>query len=187
MRRFPPLAITLVLLGACSGGGGDGVACAQRYWDGSIGTCLPAGWEVLSGDTLSRLGVPDETVAAFQLTEARDGQFDTVTVTSEPLAQDLSSREYAEANILAVSVLPDYDLDDKNDLSIDGEETILHIFQARPVPEKPIRRYYQVSMVKERTGYTFTGSLPLSVPGTAEQAVQVILRNATLEPPAEEE
>lgn len=180
MRRLVPLTVALLLCTACSNRDSGGVTCEQQYWNGSVGTCLPAGWEVLSSETLSRFGVPEETVAAFQRSEARDGQFDTVTVTSEPLAQDLSSLEYAEANILAVSVLPEYDLDDKNELAVDGQDTLMHVFQARPVADTPLRRYYQVSIVKDQTGYTFTGSLPLSVSNDAVQAIELILRGATL-------
>lgn len=185
MRKAFVITITSCFLAACGSSTPD-VACETQFWNGKVGTCLPTGWDLLSSETLDRYGIPSETVAAFQSTEARDGQFDTVTVTEEPLAQELSSEEYSAANIQAVSTLPDYNLQDKQDVTIDEQDTTLHIFAARPIPDKPIRRYYQVSIVQGSTGYTFTGSLPLSISGTAEQEVQFILRSATLIDPREE-
>lgn len=183
MRKSWSVVCLSLLLVGCSSNGSSSSLCAKQFWNGTIGTCLPETWQQLSDEALDNQGVPEETVLAFQSTEARDGQFDTVTVTEEPLPQDMNFQDYGEANMLAVSSLPDYSLKDKREITIDGADAILHIFAARPVPEKPIRRYYQTSVTKGNTGYTFTGALPLSITPDDEEEIVAILRNVTLKNP----
>lgn len=173
----------LVLVACGSQDNTVAVACESQFWNNIFATCLPAGWRVLSSDNLRTLGVPEETIAAFQVAEAQNGQFDTVTVTQEPLAQDLTTTNYSIANITAVSALPDYSLLDKTVQYVDGQETSLHVFSARPVPDAPVRRYYQVSAVKDRMGYTFTGSFPLSIGSDEADEVTFILKNISFTDP----
>jgi uncharacterized DUF497 family protein len=159
------------------------VACDQQFWNGTINACLPKGWRVLSKEMLQTIGVPEETVAAFQYETPRAGQLDTVTVTQEPLAQDLQTTDYSNANILAVSALPDYKLVDKVTVYVDSKETAIHIFSARPAADQPVRRYYQLSAVKDKVGYTFTGSFPLSIQDSEAAQVQFILKNVSFTDP----
>lgn len=175
------LPVAVVLMTSCSSGksGTQQVVCDSQFWNGTIAACLPTGWKVLSTDDLKSLGVPEETVTAFQSTEPRSGQLDTVTVTRETLSQDLSSLDYSNANVLSVSALPDYKLMDKQAVYVDGKETAIHVFSARPVPDAPVRRYYQLSAVKDRTGYTFTASFPLSVTDQQVSEILFILKNVS--------
>lgn len=159
------------------------VACETQFWNGSIAACLPAGWKVLSSDSLKTLGTPEETVTAFQVSEPRGGQLDTVTVTREALAQTLTSLDYSNANVLSVSALPDYTLLNKEAVYIDGQETAMHVFSARPVPDSPVRRYYQLSAVSDKIGYTFTGAFPLSVTDQQASEVAFILKNVSFKEP----
>ena len=108
---------------------------------------------------------------------------DTVTVVREPLASDTTTTAYAEANVLAVSTLPDYKLIDKQTITIDGETSSLHVFSARLNPSEPIRRYYQSYAASDRTGYTFTGSFPLSIADSEAVQIQFILKNVSLKDP----
>ncbi len=173
--------IALVLVG-CSMGSGDagaGVTCETSFWNGTVGACLPSGWNILSSDDLRTLGVAEETVAAFQSSEARGGQFDTVTVTAEPLTREMTTSEYSKANIQAVGVLPEYALIDKTTVYIDGNETAIHVFKARPSPDAPIRRYYQLSGSSNRIGYTFTAAYPLTIQDSQEKEVLSLLKSAT--------
>lgn len=188
MRRAWILPLLALTLAACSGGGSSTASCDQNYWNDELklGTCLPTGWKPLTSTVLRDQGAPEETVAAFQSTEPRDGQFDTITVTKEPLAQDMTSSDYGEANIVAVSVLPDYQKRDKQAVKIDGNAAVIHVFSARPIADKPIRRYYQISLTKEKEGFTFTGSMPLSVDDASEAQVLTILKNVTFVDPATE-
>lgn len=176
-------AFTLLLAGCGGSGSGGEVVCDQQFWNGIFAVCLPKDWRVLSQETLTQLGVPEETVAAFQYTVPHAGQLDTVTVTKEPLSEDMETPEYSQSNVLAVSALPDYKLIDKETVFVDGKESSLHIFSARPSPDQPIRRYYQVSATKERTGYTFTGSFPLSIQDSEADQVMFILKNVSFSDP----
>lgn len=160
------------------------VVCDVQFWNGTFSTCLPAGWKVLSQDNLKMLGVPEETIAAFQVQDPRGGQFDTVTVTKEPLTQDMETPEYSKANIVAVSTLPDYTLIDKKVVYVDGKESAIHIFSARPATDAPIRRYYQVGATTNKTGYIFTGSFPLSVDTKQANEVEFIMQNISFVDPA---
>ncbi len=181
MRRvWMILPVAVLIVSGCSSKSSTGaIVCDSQFWNGTIAACLPTGWRVLSSDNLRTLGVPEETVTAFQVSEPRAGQLDTVTVTRESLTQELTSLDYSNANILSVSALPDYKLMDKQAVYIDGKETAIHVFSARPVPDAPVRRYYQLSAVKDRTGYTFTGSFPLSITDQQTNEVMFILKNVS--------
>lgn len=185
MKRTLLVVSMAVLLVSCGGkkSGSTDVTCDQQFWNGTFATCLPKGWKVLSQDTLKTLGVPEETIAAFQVQDPHAGQFDTVTVTREPLSAEMATTEYSTSNVLAVSALPDYRLIDKTVVFIDAQESALHVFSARPSAEAPIRRYYQVSAAQSRLGYTFTGSFPLSVEDAEAAEVQFILKNVSFVDP----
>lgn len=183
-RAFVTVALVLLLVGCGSGSSSDKVVCDQQFWNNIFAACLPKEWRVLSQETLRQLGVPEETVSAFQFTVPHAGQLDTVTVTREPLSDTMTTTDYSQSNVLAVSALPDYRLIDKETVFIDGQETALHVFSARPSPDQPIRRYYQVSATTDRTGYTFTGSFPLSIQDTEAEQVRFILKNVSFKDPA---
>ncbi len=173
----------LVLLAAC--GGSTVVECTQRYWDGQVGTCLPDGWHVLDRANLDQRGVPEEAVVAFQTDESISGQYLTVVVTREELAQEVSSPDYSEAGAASVTSLPGYARIEERKVKIDGENHILHVFTAQPSDAQPTARFYQLSMAKGKTGYTFTVATPVSIDASAEDRIVAILENATMQPPTE--
>ncbi len=187
MKRLFPVIFSVLLFAGCgsSSSSSSKVTCDQQFWNGTFAACLPKDWRILSQDSLKTMGVPEETVAAFQYQTPHAGQLDTVTVTSEPLSQDMTMTEYSTANILAVSALPDYKLIDKQTVYIDGQESALHVFSARPSPDQPIRRYYQVSAAKDKIGYSFTGSFPLSIQPSEADQVTFILKNISFVNPAD--
>lgn len=164
MRRSAIL-LPILLLASCSGR----VSCPEKTTADGFEICLGNGWEEVSKENLRAEGVPEETIAAFQLTDERGGQRDNVVVSREPLAAKASASAYAEANVRTVSATPEYSLIEKREVGIDGAETLLHIFTARPVPDLPARRFYQLSLTEGNTGYVFTGTLPLSVDETVEK------------------
>lgn len=179
--RSVALVLGFLTLAACGSSSSSAVTvtCELQFWNGTVNVCLPKGWKVLSREQLGTLGVPEETIAAFQFETPHAGQLDTVTVTKEPLSQEMATPEYSQSNILAVSALPDYKLIDKIVVTIDAKESAIHVFSARPSPEQPIRRYYQLSAAIEKTGYTFTGSFPLSIQDSEASEVLFILKNAS--------
>lgn len=189
MKRIFVAVVAATFLAGCgsSSSKSNKVVCEQQFWNTMFAACLPKGWRVLSNETLRQLGVPEETVAAFQFDTPHAGQLDTVTVTREPLSTEMKTPDYSQSNLLAVSALPDYRLIDKETVYIDGEQSSIHVFSARPSPDQPIRRYYQISVSKEKTGYTFTGSFPLSIEESEADQVKFILKNVSFNDPNPEE
>ena len=182
----------IALLSACfllvsCGGSGDTVACDERYWDGTVGTCLPNGWEILNAETLRQRGVPDETIAAFQSSESFSGQFPTVAVTRERLANVVDAAQYSNANMRSVEVLDGYEHIDTREFTIDGEKVSLHVFTGQPIEGEPRRRFYQVSTTVEDTGYTLTAVSPVSIAKTLEDNLMLILGEMTFKEPVVEE
>jgi len=178
-RILPALVLSAVFIAGCGGGGeNDGeTTCSQQYWNGEVGVCLPAGWEVLSRETLDDRGVPQDVIAAFQTEKPVAGQYPTVTVTRETLASPITGPEYSKASIRSVSALPGYRLIDAKPVTIEGQEVEIHIFSAQPITEDPERRFYQVSAVTQSGGYTITGLTPLSVTSALDRDITNTVRS----------
>jgi hypothetical protein len=176
VRRLLALA-GLLLLTAC--GGSEATVCERGYWDGTVGTCVPEGWQVLDRAALDEKGMPPEVVVAFQSETPVSGQLVTVTVTREALTQPLSSVDYSEASIASVAGLPNYEEEDRQSTTVDGEDVDIHIFTAQPSPDQPESRFYQLSAVSGSVGYTFTAATPVTVPDEVEQQVLSLLQNVT--------
>ncbi len=159
------------------------VACQSRYWNGTVGTCLPQGWHAVDSVLLSENGLPPEVVAAFQADAEVSGVYPTVTVTRQVMRANLTAEQFSAASIQAVSVLPEYKKLDQKTVSVDGREVAVHVYSAQLRPDRPVQRYYQMSTVSGRSGFTFTGALPLSVDTALEQKVLLILQNASFTEP----
>lgn len=170
---------SLILLAGCGGSSASTIACETDYWDGNLGTCLPKGWVVLDAETLRQRGVPEETIAAFQKSTAVSGQFPTVAVTREPLADAVTPVQYSDANIRSVQILDGYKQIDSKDFTVDGEKVKIHTFTAQPVAGEPQRRFYQVSTIVKNIGYTFTGVAPVSIDATTEKEILLMLQKIT--------
>lgn len=184
MKHLVPL-VAFFLLVSCGGGGGGETSCDVQYWDGTLGTCLPASWHVVTAEQLQARGVPEDVLVAFQSDDAVSGQFPIVTVTSEILSGEYASDQYSEESVQSVQGLPGYELIDQRSLTVDGEDVRMHIFGAQPVNEEPKQRFYQVSAVHEQVGYTLTAVLPLSIEGDWEEAVTLILGKLSFVDPEE--
>lgn len=185
-KLFATGLISSLFLVACGGGSAE-VACENQYWDGVVGTCLPAEWKVLDRDTLTQRGVPSEVIVAFQSDTPVSGQFPTVTVTRETLKEDMTSSEYSEASIQSVTTLPKYEEGEKDAVKIDEQDVAVHTFTAQPRPEEPRVRFHQLSIATESAGFTFTGAVPLTVSAAVESQIKLILKNATLIDPDDKE
>lgn len=178
MRRLLSTSLLVLLLSACGSSSGS-VACENDYWDGTYGTCLPENWVVVNTETLRQRGVPQGTIVAFQSELAVSGQFPTITVTKEALADPITPEVYSQASIRSVASLPGYTQLDSKDVRIDGESLSIHVFTAQPITDEPSRRFYQVSTVANGVGYTVTATTPVSPGETVEDEVQLILREST--------
>ncbi|MEK7218447.1 MAG: hypothetical protein AAB728_03200 [Patescibacteria group bacterium] len=182
LSRLLPLAF-LLLLAACGGGGGKTV-CTQQFWNGQVGICLPDGWAVVERERLDQQGIPQDVVAAFQAEKPVSGQYPTVVITEEPLAQPMETPVYSRANVRAVSVLPGYELIDTRPIRIDEQESNLHTYTAQPAADQPKTRFTQASAVSPSgAGYTVTAFAPLSVTATLENQELAMVQSLTFVEP----
>lgn len=184
MKRLLILSACLVL-SAC--GSTADITCDQQYWDGTIGTCLPEGWDIIDKETLRQRGVPEETIVAFQMTESVSGQFPTIAVTKESLPNPVTSQDYSAASIRSVEVMEGYTLVDTQTITIEGEDASMHIFTAQPLVGEPRRRFYQVSVVRNDIGFTVTAVSPVSIDKNVEDAMMLILKQTVFTEPMKEE
>ena len=166
------------LLSACTGGREE-IACRERYWDGVFGTCLPSGWKSVDPVSLRSRGVSEEVIAVFQADQFASNQIPTVITTKEPLVRDWDPASYSDASIKSVQTLAGYALLDERNVTVDGAKIRLHTFSAQPIPEEPAKRFYQLSTVVRKVGYTVTATLPLLPERDLEKQVQLILDEVT--------
>lgn len=187
MKRLLVLSACLLVV-SCGGSSSRGdISCAQDYWDGVIGTCLPDGWDVVDAETLRQRGVPEETIVAFQASESVSGQFPTVAITRERLANTVDPVRYSEANMRSIEIIDGYTHIDTRDITIADTDVHLHIFTAQPIEGEPRRRFYQVSTVYEEDGFTATGVSPVSISQTLEDQILLMIGQVIFKEPVEEE
>lgn len=173
---FFALITTSVILSSCFGSD----SCSSDVQAGPISLCINSEWEQVPDDALRREGVPEETLAAFQLTEQRAGQRDNIVVTQEKLPSKVKSKTYALTNVVTVEATTEYSLIEKREVKVGGDETVLHIFTARPVPDLPARRFYQLSFTKGLKGYVITGTLPYAVDDEIESGLVEMIMSSEL-------
>src|SRR3989344_2101330 len=186
MKKHLSIALSLSLLLVSCGGGTTTAECTRQYWDGVIGTCLPADYSVIEREALSERGISEDVVVAFKREKAVAGQFPTVTVTQEALPQAVDAASYSAASVQSVSVLPGYKQIDQETLAIDGNDITLHIFTAQPSQDEPERRFYQLSTTMGNFGYSVTGLTPLSPSRDIEREVKQIMSTVTFQAPLPE-
>lgn len=104
--------------------------------------------------------IPKETLIAFSAPEAYNGFYINVNVIEENLNQMVSSLDYGRANInLSGQNLTDYQKIQEVQLDVNGEPTLLHIFQARLNPSSKLIRYIQLYTTKGTRGYIVSGGM----------------------------
>jgi hypothetical protein len=183
MRTRLSLLSLVFLLSACGGSDTQVVSCENAYWDGEMGLCIALQWRIVDRSELDERGVSEEAIIAFQSERPYAGQFATVVVTREVLAQPLTTTEYSAASILSVSGLPEYEELDRRKAAVDGVEVMVHVFSAKPRPDALSERFYQISAVSQNTGYTVTAATPVSVQPTLDQQIMGMLSSLTFIPP----
>jgi len=170
------ILLSAMFLAGCSSGA---TSCSDTVQVKEFSMCLLSDWEQVPEEVLRAENVPEETLAAFQLKVDRGGQRDNIVISRERVKSGVAPLKYAETNMTIVEKAPEYMLTEKRELTIDGEDTILHIFSGRPVSDLPARRFYQVSFVKATTGYVVTGTLPYSVDEEIEQGLITMLSSVS--------
>lgn len=109
--------------------------------------------------------VPKETLVAFTTPEAYDGFFINVNIIKEDLTSEVSSIDYARANInLAAQNLTGYEKVQEAQVDIGGIPGMVHIFQARLNPTEKLIRFIQLYVVKGKDAYIVSGGMLPSTP-----------------------
>ena len=166
-------------LAGCSSSKKVDITCTKQYWNGTIGMCLPDGWNVMEKERLDQLGVPSDTVLVLQTDQPVSGTYPNVAVTTETLARPVGTPEYSKGSVRAVSALPGYQLIDERTAKVDGMESEIHVYSAQPSADQPRVRFYQESAVSNGVGYTVTAFAPLSVSQALEQQILLMLQSFT--------
>ncbi len=177
------LTIPLMLLSGCGGSSSTEVTCTQQYWNGTIGICLPTGWQIMERERLDQLGVGADTILALQTTKPVSGTLPNVTITTEILKRPTDTLTYSKASVRAVSALPGYQMIDERAVTVDGTASEIHVYSAQPAADQPKNRYYQLSAVSNGVGYTVTAFAPLSISQTLEQQILLMLGSFTFVQP----
>jgi hypothetical protein len=142
----------------------DPAANLKVYDGGLFSINIDPEWKIITESDFYP-EVPQETVVAFTTPEAYDGFFINVNVVREDLGSDVSSVDYARANInLAAQNLTDYEKVQEAEIDLNGMPAMVHIFQARLNPTEKLIRFIQLYAVKNKTGYIVTGGMLPSTP-----------------------
>ena len=171
---------SLFLLSAC-GGTTETATCANDYWNGTVGTCVPAEWTVIDETVMAQRGIEaiDQVVVAFESEKAVSGQFPRVAITEETLAQEMTALEFSEASIRSVVGVAGYEELDTKEVTVAGEGVKLHVFSAQPDEGQPKQRFYQLGTVSGSTGYAVTGMAPLSIDENLEREILILILGLT--------
>lgn len=136
-----------------------------RVYEGGVFTInIDPEWKIITQSDFYA-EVPKETVVAFTTPEAYDGFFINVNVVKEDLASEISSIDYARANInLAEQNLTDYEKIQEAQIDLSGTPAMVHIFQARLNPTEKLIRFIQLYATKGKDAYIVSGGMLPSTP-----------------------
>lgn len=188
MRRSFASVLGMVLVLSGCGGSGSAEACANDFWNGTVGTCVPENWIVIDDTVMAERGIEasDQVVVAFEAEQAEAGQFPRVAITQETLPQASTPQEFSEASVRAVVGVTGYEQLDMKEVEVAGETVMLHVFSAQPDEGKPKQRFYQLSTVSGSVGYSVTGMAPLSIDRDLEKEILTIVQSLTFSDPSAE-
>lgn len=156
------LMMTAVLNGC---GSKDSTSSSLKTYDGGVFTIgIDPAWKIITPSEFYP-EVPKETLVAFTTPEAYDGFFINVNIVKEDLPSEVSSIDYARANInLAAQNLTDYEKVQEANVDLNGTPAMVHIFQARLNPTENLIRFIQLYATKGKEGYIVSGGMLPSTP-----------------------
>ncbi len=165
-RLITMLLLGISLLTGCGGGNsGDIGNETQTIKKVPIQLNVPKAWrEVRPEDLKNQTG---DIVLSYAGLNYTNGFANNITVTREVLKEDVTSLQYAQANLVnSAKFLQDYlKLDDKEvmiqDVDNNNIPTRLHTFEARLDQVERKRKYIQLYASYQKTGYTITIAVPL--------------------------
>ena len=157
------LMVTAVLNG-CGSSGTTSSTALKTYDGGVFNIGIDPTWKIITQSEFYP-EVPKETLIAFTTPEAYDGFFINVNIVKEDLTSEVSSIDYARANInLAAQNLTDYEKVQEAQMDMGGTPAMVHIFQARLNPTENLIRFVQLYAVKGKTAYIVSGGMLPSTP-----------------------
>lgn len=151
------------VLSSC-GGSTDPGSGLQTYEGGLYTINIDPTWKIITKSEFYP-EVPKETLVAFTTPEAYDGFFINVNVIKEDMASEVSSIDYARANInLASQNLTDYEKVQEAQVDLGGVPGMVHIYTARLNPTEKLIRFIQLYATKGKEAYIVTGGMLPSTP-----------------------
>lgn len=152
------ILVLAVFLNGCSSSSSS--TTSLKTYDGGIFTIgIDPSWKIIT-KTDFYPEVPKETLVAFTTPEAYDGFFINVNIVKEDLTSEVSSIDYARANInLAAQNLTDYQKVQEAKVDLGGTPAMVHIFEARLNPTENLIRFIQLYVTKGKTGYIVSGGM----------------------------
>ncbi|MBU0705769.1 hypothetical protein KJ657_01020 [Patescibacteria group bacterium] len=159
------IAMLAAVLGGC--GSQNTAESSLKVYEGGLFTInIDPNWKIITQSEFYP-EVPKETLVAFTTPEAYDGFFINVNVVKEDLTAEVSSIDYARANInLAAQNLTDYEKVQEAQVDLNGVPAMVHIFQARLNPTENLIRFIQLYVTKGKDAYIVTGGM---LPGTPKE------------------
>lgn len=186
MRNFikKTLAVLAIVMftAVLNGCGSDGSAETnlQLYEGGVFTIGINPDWKIITQSDFYP-EVPKETIVAFTTPEAYDGFFINVNVIKEDLASEVSSIDYARANInLAAQNLTDYEKVQEAPIDLGGIPGMVHIYVARLNPTEKLIRFIQLYVAKGKDAYIVTGGMLPSTPKDIRDQVGAIVTSFRL-------
>lgn len=159
--------LTILLFSSFLHGCGSESAPAEnlKVYEGGVFTInINPEWKIITQSDFYA-EIPKETIVAFTTPEAYDGFFINVNVVKEDLQSELSSIDYARANInLAEQNLTDYEKVQEAQVDLGGTPAMVHIYQARLNPTEKLIRFIQLYATKGKDAYIVTGGMLPSTP-----------------------
>ncbi len=148
---------SLLALTSCKEKPADNLArncLIERTTVNDLSLCLPDGWAAATQEFgeedsyIVMLSDNGDKGLVMQIHVKKD-------VLKEPVEQSLEFSQRAVE--IARDTAPNYKPVSTEPVTVNGEQTILHIFEASPDPEVESIRYYQFILVHEGVAYGFTG------------------------------
>ena len=156
-RILLPLSLTaILLLTACNGGDPLASCDGTPSVVDTFSLCIPPGYIMATqefGDATNyiiHLGKTDGREQLMQIHVKKDRLLDPVN----------SSMEFAERAVeLSRQNAPNYMPVSTEPIEVNGQQTLLHVFEAQPDPEQEAVRYHQFVVTHTGTAYGFTAVL----------------------------
>ena len=137
--------------------------------------CLTDGWRA----STEQMGTAGSIIVSIKPAN-NSGTLMQIHVKKDPLQEDIgSSMEFAERAVaITRQQAPHYVAVGTEPMTIAGEQTLLHTFDATPDPKQPPVRYYQFVTTNAGIGYGFTAVISPKADADMKEVLLAILKSA---------